>query len=450
MIALSQTYFNVFYPLIMTLLITIPIFLAFNIKINNIYFLLYNFLLYFILFYILKYDNSMLALIITIFITMIYSFITSRNFIISIVIPFFSFLNLSFCDIFTGFIIFSFFPYDFYEIKTNLFLNSIIGLTILILEIVISLVLKKTLYKNIFSINSKINSKDSSSKNISIFLFVDILIIIFIIITYSKLLKYMFSSNQENFNILYLVLSLLIFVVLLLTSYTLSKYIKSYVNENLISNENKYLKQYSDMLENSSMDLRRFKHDYLNIMFTLGDYINNNKIEELKNYYNNELAPASDVLLDKSNLISLLKNLKITPLKSLVSSKIVSAQTKGIEMKIEIFDEVSEVNMKTFDLCRIMGILLDNAIEASQLCNNKFIHFAIVTTDEATIFIVINSCSENCPPVYKLYETNFSTKGTNRGLGLTTVKKIINSYKNSLINTTIEHNTFKQEIIISN
>lgn len=107
--------------------------------------------------------------------------------------------------------------------------------------------------------------------------------------------------------------------------------------------------------------------------------------------------------------------------------------------------------MKCLDLCRLIGIFLNNAIESSLLCANKFVDIGIIKNDSEIIIVIINSCKDSCPPVYKLYEDGFSTKGTGHGLGLASVKEMIDKkYSNVLLNTNISNGTFKQELIITN
>ncbi|WP_224034169.1 sensor histidine kinase [Clostridium gelidum] len=205
------------------------------------------------------------------------------------------------------------------------------------------------------------------------------------------------------------------------------------------------------MIENTYSDLRSFRHDYLNILSILETYIEKQDMDGLKKFYYNDLLPGSNIIINKDISLSLLSHVKISPLKSLVSSKINNAHSQGIDVTVELIDDIDTINMSTIDICRITGILLDNAIESSILCDNKFIHFAIIKTDTEIILNISNSCLSSTPPIHKLYEKNFSTKGENRGIGLNNIKDIINNrYKNILFNTTIDNCIFKQELIINN
>ncbi|MCB2354695.1 sensor histidine kinase [Clostridium estertheticum] len=211
------------------------------------------------------------------------------------------------------------------------------------------------------------------------------------------------------------------------------------------------IKEYTNMLEYVCDDLRNFKHDYINILQIMDEYIKLDDIEGLKGFYEHDLVPESKKILEKDICFMLLQHIKIDALKAIISSKIIKAQSKNIKVKIEIIDDVNELSINLIDVCRIVGIFLDNAIEATELCNNKFINFLIFKAERSTSLIIINSCNESTPPIHKIYEKNFSTKGFNRGIGLKFVKNIIEEkYTNVLLNTKIENSTFCQEFIINN
>lgn len=78
-------------------------------------------------------------------------------------------------------------------------------------------------------------------------------------------------------------------------------------------------------------------------------------------------------------------------------------------------------------------------------------NLGIIKSLNCTTFIIENSCLSNLPPIHKLFEDGFSTKGTDRGFGLNIVRRLINKkYPNILLNTKIESEIFKHELIINN
>lgn len=71
---------------------------------------------------------------------------------------------------------------------------------------------------------------------------------------------------------------------------------------------------------------------------------------------------------------------------------------------------------------------------------------AFINKKKSNIIVIINSCPEDTPPIYKLFEKGFSTKGENRGLGLNNMREIIGSYDNVCLDTLIENGEFIQNI----
>ena len=52
---------------------------------------------------------------------------------------------------------------------------------------------------------------------------------------------------------------------------------------------------------------------------------------------------------------------------SIITNKYYKAQEENIRMNMEIMLDFNDLNISTYELCRILGILLDNAIEAREV-----------------------------------------------------------------------------------
>lgn len=341
----------------------------------------------------------------------------------------------------TGAVFISLLGYTHIDISNN----SIFDLLSQILLFVVTFILSKLIRLIILNFFNKNDINFEISKKYLITSLFSIIIIIFAIYeTFIKDYVISWDSSMILNNAITLFLFFIFVVVIMYYSFTIlvNKYkAKEYLQ----------LKDYTNMIENMYSDLRSFRHDYLNILSTLETYIEKEDISGLKSFYYNDLLPESNIIISKDISLSLLSHIKINPLKALLSSKFSTAHSQGISVSIELIDDIEHINMSTIDLCRITGILLDNAIEASILCDNKFIHFAMIKTDTEIIIVLSNSCLSSTPPIHKLYEKNFSTKGENRGIGLKNIKNILNKrYNNVLFNTSINNCIFKQELIINN
>nr|WP_269814012.1 GHKL domain-containing protein [Staphylococcus canis] len=106
--------------------------------------------------------------------------------------------------------------------------------------------------------------------------------------------------------------------------------------------------------------------------------------------------------------------------------------------------------MELIDLSRALGIIMDNAIEASSQVEEPMIQIAFIKTDSSVLIIIMNKTPKDMPKLHTLFKEGFSTKGDNRGLGLSTLKEITDNTDNVLLDTTIENQYFIQKLEIMN
>ena len=202
--------------------------------------------------------------------------------------------------------------------------------------------------------------------------------------------------------------------------------------------------EYTLQIESINNEMRKFRHDYVNILTTMSEYIRENDMDGLKTYFNDNIVPMKDNLQMNSIKINGTDNLKVRAIKGLVTTKILQAQEKIylLVLKCELIDHIE---MNTVDLSRIIGIIIDNAIEASEELEDALIRIAFINVETSVMFIVMNKCKEDMPKIHELFQDSFSTKGDNRGLGLTTLKDITDTTENVLLDTTIENGYFVQK-----
>ena len=208
--------------------------------------------------------------------------------------------------------------------------------------------------------------------------------------------------------------------------------------------------EYTLQIESINNEMRKFRHDYVNILTTMSEYIRENDMDGLKTYFNDNIVPMKDNLQMNSIKINGTDNLKVRAIKGLVTTKILQAQEKNIPISIEVPELIDHIEMNTVDLSRIIGIIIDNAIEASEELEDALIRIAFINVETSVMLIVMNKCKEDMPKIHELFQDSFSTKGDNRGLGLTTLKDITDTTENVLLDTTIENGYFVQKVEIIN
>lgn len=194
--------------------------------------------------------------------------------------------------------------------------------------------------------------------------------------------------------------------------------------------EQELMKDYTEKIESFYDEFRIFRHDYKNILSTLGYYIEEQNFPELQKYFQEKILPSKDALSSDKLAIGKLHLVAIPSVKSLLYTKLLTALNKGISMTFEITESLTEVSMDEMDLSRILGILIDNALEAAVQTEDKLLSIAIITTDDSVLFSIKNSCQPIQVPLSKLSERGYTDKENHDGLGLYTVQNIVDSLNN--------------------
>lgn len=279
------------------------------------------------------------------------------------------------------------------------------------------------------------------------------LTIISLVLVLSFIILYVYSQIP-NINNSSLKMYGLIFIGIILFFTVLIIFISNYMIKELRYKRNmeeiETYYEYTLQIESINNEMRKFRHDYVNILTTMSEYIREDDMPGLRQYFNENIVPMKDNLQMKSIKINGTENLKVRAIKGLVTTKILQAQEKNIPISIEVPELVEHIEMNTIDLSRIIGIITDNAIEASETLEDALIRIAFINTDSSVMFIVMNKCKEDMPRIHELFQERFSTKGENRGLGLSTLKEITDSTENVLLDTTIENAYFIQKVEIIN
>jgi len=246
---------------------------------------------------------------------------------------------------------------------------------------------------------------------------------------------------------LYIVIfsNLSIIIYFILSIYTITKttqYELTYLNLEQEKENNRILQALQD-------DLRGFRHDFSNIICTIGGYVQVKDIEGLSKYY----SQIQKDVVKINNLGALNPNSINNPaVFTLIASKYSKALELGIEMNINIFLNLNTLNMKIYEFTRALGILLDNAIEAAYECDEKIINLEIrkESNRNRQLLIVENTYNNKNVDTEKIYEKNFSTKQGNSGLGLWEVRQILKKNTNLNLFTSKNNKFFKQQLEMYN
>lgn len=197
--------------------------------------------------------------------------------------------------------------------------------------------------------------------------------------------------------------------------------------------------------------IRGFKHDFHNIVQSIGGYADRGDLEGLRIYYRQLLQDCGRT----NNLTALNPEVINNPaIYNVLATKYHKADEIGVQINLGIFINLNEIekHMKIYEFTRILGILLDNAIEAAAECENKIIHVSFRKEQNRRRLLVIidNTYKNKDINVDKIYEKDFSTKSkeTNSGLGLWEVRQILKKNNNLNLFTTKSEEFFSQQFEI--
>lgn len=206
------------------------------------------------------------------------------------------------------------------------------------------------------------------------------------------------------------------------------------------------LQDYTHNLEKMYNGLRSFKHDYVNILLSLSGYIENGDMEQLRQFFDDKIFPTKNLIDQGDYKLNQLSNIGILEIKSLLSAKMIYAHESGIDVTIDIPGQVDRFWIDTVDLARILGIFLDNAIEAALETNQPQIGLNIIQNQAGVSVIISNRFLDNGVVLHRLKQKGFSTKAGHQGIGLSNAQKIIGSYDNVLLETTMQCGCFTQHM----
>lgn len=208
-------------------------------------------------------------------------------------------------------------------------------------------------------------------------------------------------------------------------------------------------KSYNKTLQILHDNIRAFKHDFSNIIAGIGGYVETKDIDGLSKYYKQLLKDCGQV----NNLSSLNPGTINNPaVYSVLANKYYKADNLGITINLESFINFDDLHLPIYEFTRMLGILMDNAIEATTECNNKLINVVIRNDarQNRQLLTIENTYENKDVNIDKIYEKGYSTKPNNTGLGLWEIDRIIKKHKNITRFTRKTDEFFIQQIEIYN
>ena len=288
--------------------------------------------------------------------------------------------------------------------------------------------------------NLKINILDDIDKKNKLIIFIN-LILGFITLSVQLIITIYYTDKLP------IIITFLSFISLLayfgISIYSLTRIMKL----TLTTRKLESAEEYNNTLRILHDNVRAFKHDFDNIVTTIGGFIRTNDMEGLKKYY----LQLEDDCQRVNNLYILNPNVVNNDgIYNLLTKKYYEAESKNIKVNITFLLDLSKLNMKIYEFARMLGILLDNAIEASSECEEKIINlsFRDDTKNSRQLITIENTYNNKDVDTEKIFEKGTTGKTNHTGLGLWEVRRIIKKNTNINLFTNKNDKFFIQQLEI--
>ena len=234
-----------------------------------------------------------------------------------------------------------------------------------------------------------------------------------------------------------------LFAYFFISFYSLTRTMKLQITtENLQTAKN-----YNETLTYLYDNVKAFKHDFDNMVFVIGGFIESNDMNKLATYYKNlqkdcervnEIALLNPELINNSGIYNLLM------------SKYKKANDYKVEIHLEYFFDLQKLKMPIYEFSRILGILLDNALEAANDSSEKQVNllFRDSQRNNTQIITIENSYNNKDVDTFLIFEKGKTSKENHTGMGLWEVKQILKRNNNINLITTKDKKYFKQSLEI--
>ena len=185
------------------------------------------------------------------------------------------------------------------------------------------------------------------------------------------------------------------------------------------------------------------KHDFYNILHSYGGYLEIGDIERLKEYH----ASLLHLTTHAGGSMDLSRKMSENPaLISLIVHKSEYAEQENVKMTISLQSSLEDLYIDNMDICRCIACLLDNAIEAAARSEEKKVFFTIEHKIGGSKLIIITNSTVAHVDVKEISAKGFTNKQGHQGVGLTNVRKIIDTYGNCTFQTVYYNHEFSAYI----
>ncbi len=188
---------------------------------------------------------------------------------------------------------------------------------------------------------------------------------------------------------------------------------------------------YIDSLVRGIHDFRDIKHDFYNILSTYTGYMAIGNYEHLKEYHKSVM----NITINAGTNLELSALMEKNPsLMSLLMAKGEYAAQRGVSFKTTILCDVADLYIDNIDACRVIGTLLDNAIEDAAFSEKKRVLFSIEQKARESKLIVISNTTATDVDDRQATDADCIPREGRLGAGLSQARRTLGRHPNCRLN----------------
>lgn len=266
------------------------------------------------------------------------------------------------------------------------------------------------------------------------------------VVTFNHILK----VNAFQGNLIALAISITYFLIILLIMRLCTTYFKNSDQVVTLTDQLQNLEEYTSELEVMYDDLRRFRHDYKNILYSLDSSLETNNLDHAKHLLSQLASSNTTDIKIPISILNALQNVLDPEIKSIIYGKMSKAIENNLHPRLEVIRPIRLTEtLKSFDAVRILAILLDNAINGALQSEEKNLSCSIFENENAQFIIIGNSTFEDKIDLNKMDQDASSVNLLSQHhLGLRNLQIILGQYPNAARDRSANHHWFEQRIIV--
>lgn len=214
--------------------------------------------------------------------------------------------------------------------------------------------------------------------------------------------------------------------------------IHRYLTERRLGSRLTMTEKYYEEIQAMYQQMRTWRHDYKNHLQVMKAHLDMGEYQDLSDYILH--------LNEELNYIGKVIETGNVALDAILNSKIAMARAKKIEVNVKVVLP-PELSVADYDLCVLLGNLLDNAIEGCEgqrEGERRFLRIYVGVLKEQLYLSVTNSHNTLVKKEGGRYR---STKASGRGLGIMSIDNIAARYR-GYVNRQNDESVFATEVLL--